>query len=216
MCIDGGDKTTPGLIMGALSMDLPTIFFPYSMSVGMERGTFRFWSDTWKYEDDLREGKITGRGSRGRHSKIIWPLHDNGNRINNDINSGNYWLILPEANNYGRFKSYSISYPNSRRIVEMAWEDLRPSEFSCSSFENAISAAMAMGCSTNAIIRVIPIAREQALFKFDDFDRIGRKVPVIANIRPNGTIPYGRLYYAGGLRAMLKVITKFSKPMLRL
>ena len=69
----------------------------------------------------------------------------------------------------------------------MVWEDLRPSKISTrSSFENAISAAMAMGCSTNAIIHLVAIGKRAGFdVSLDDFDRIGRDVPVIANIRPN-------------------------------
>ena len=77
-----------------------------------------------------------------------------------------------------------------------------------SSFANAIAAAMAMGCSTNAIVHVVAMGRRAGFdIMLDDFDRIGREVPVIANIRPNGdTYLMEDFFYAGGLRAMLKRI----------
>tara|TARA_Y100000588_G_scaffold87556_1_gene93294 strand:+ start:1 stop:1140 length:1140 start_codon:yes stop_codon:yes gene_type:complete len=105
-----------------------------------------------------------------------------------------------------------LATQTGRRIVEMVWEDLRPSKIlSRSSFENAISAAMAMGCSTNAIIHLVAIGKRAGFdVSLDDFDRIGRDVPVIANIRPNGsTYLMEDFYYAGGLKGMLKVIEKF-------
>ena len=98
---------------------------------------------------------------------------------------------------------------SGRRIVEMVWEDLKPSDIlTRKSFENCIAAAMAMGCSTNAIVHVVAMGRRAGFdIGLDDFDKIGREVPVIANIRPNGdTYLMEDFYYAGGLPAMLKRI----------
>ena len=97
-----------------------------------------------------------------------------------------------------------------RRIVEMVAEDLRPAAIlSRNAFLNAITVAMAMGCSTNAIIHVIAMARRanQAI-SLDDFDRKSREVPVIANVRPSGTSQYlmEDFYYAGGLPALMKTL----------
>jgi dihydroxy-acid dehydratase len=97
-----------------------------------------------------------------------------------------------------------------RRIVEMVWEDLTPGKLlTRSSFENGIACAMAMGCSTNAIIHLIAMSRRagQAI-DLDDFDAASRRVPVIANIRPSGdTYLMEDFYYAGGLPAMLNRIS---------
>lgn len=112
-------------------------------------------------------------------------------------------IPAPDANHI------RLATKTGRRIVEMAWEDLKPSDIlSRSSFENAIAAAMAMGCSTNAIIHVVAMGRRAGFdVSLEDFDRIGRDVPVIANIRPNGdTYLMEDFYYAGGLKAMLKRI----------
>jgi dihydroxyacid dehydratase/phosphogluconate dehydratase len=92
--------------------------------------------------------------------------------------------------------------------VEMVAEDLRPSAIqSREAFLNAIAVAMAMGCSTNAIIHVIAQARRagHADIGLDDFDRISRVVPVLANVRPSGTSSYlmEDFYYAGGLPALM-------------
>src|SRR3569833_2882443 len=96
-----------------------------------------------------------------------------------------------------------------RRIVEMVWEDLKPSDIQTKpAFENAIAVAMAMGCSTNAIIHVIAQARRAgAEIGLDDFERASRRVPVLANVRPSGdTYLMEDFYYAGGLPALLSRI----------
>lgn len=90
-----------------------------------------------------------------------------------------------------------------RRVVEMVAEDLRPSAIQTrNAFLNAITVAMSVGCSTNAIIHVIAQARRAGQdISLEDFDELSRKVPVLANIRPNGTSHYlmEDFYYAGGL-----------------
>src|SRR6185503_6447133 len=92
-----------------------------------------------------------------------------------------------------------------RRIVEMVWEDLRPRDImTTAAFENAVTAAMAIGGSTNAIIHLIAMAgRAGAALDLDRFDALSRRTPFIANIRPCGAFLMEDLYYAGGLRAVL-------------
>jgi dihydroxy-acid dehydratase len=93
-----------------------------------------------------------------------------------------------------------------RRIVDMVWENLTPDCIQThAAFENAISVAMAMGCSTNAIVHLIAMARRAGRnIGLDDFDRLSRTVPVIANIRPSGsTYLMEDFYYAGGLPALM-------------
>ena len=96
-----------------------------------------------------------------------------------------------------------------RRIVEMVWEDLTPDRIQTrDAFENAIRVAMAMGCSTNAIIHLIALARRAGQdIGLDDFERASRKVPVIANIRPSGDkYLMEDFFYAGGLPALMAQI----------
>ncbi len=212
----GCDKTTPGLLMGAISMDIPAIFFPAGpMLNGNWKGQrLGSGSDTWKYWDDLREGKI---------SKSDWVEVEEGiaRSYGHCMTMGTastmtsiveaLGLILPggasiPAPDSGHIR---LATQTGRQIVEMAWEDLKPSVLlTRKSFENAIAAAMAMGCSTNAIVHVVALGRRAGFdISLDDFDRIGREVPVIANIRPNGdTYLMEDFFYAGGLRAMLKRI----------
>ena len=205
--------------MGALSMDLPTIFFPAGpMLRGNWKGKFLgSGSDTWKYYDDLREGKITEQDWREVEEGIARSFGHcmtMGTASTMTSIAETLGFILPGGASIPAADSNHIrlATQTGRRIVEMAWENLRPSKLlSRSSFENAIAAAMAMGCSTNAIIHLIAIGRRAGFnINLDDFDRIGRQVPVIANIRPNGkTFLMEDFYYAGGLKAMLKIIDSY-------
>ena len=93
-----------------------------------------------------------------------------------------------------------------RRIVDMVWEDLTPDRIvTRAAIDNAVTVAMATGCSTNAVIHLIAMARRAGVaLTLDDLDRIGRTAPVIANIRPSGqTYLMEDFYYAGGLRALM-------------
>jgi dihydroxy-acid dehydratase len=103
-----------------------------------------------------------------------------------------------------------MSSASGRRIVEMVWEDLVPAQIlTRDAFENAIAVAMAMGCSTNAIVHVIAMARRAGVnITLDDFDRLSRVVPVIANIRPSGEqYLMEDFFYAGGLTALMKQLS---------
>ena len=95
-----------------------------------------------------------------------------------------------------------------RRVVDMVWEDLKPSDIlSRKNFENALTVAMAEGCSTNAIIHLVALSRRagaRCTISIDDFDAYSRKVPVLANIRPSGEqYLMEDFYYAGGMKALL-------------
>jgi len=212
----GCDKTTPGLLMGAISMNLPAIFFPAGpMLRGNWKGTpLGSGSDTWKYWDDRRAGQI---------SEEDWTEVEEGiaRSFGHCMTMGTASTMTSIAETLGFILPGGASIPapdashirlasqTGRRIVEMAWQDFKPSDIlSRASFENAIAAAMAMGCSTNAIVHVIAMARRAGFdVGLGDFETIGRKVPVIANIRPNGdTYLMEDFYYAGGLKGMLKRI----------
>lgn len=214
----GCDKTTPGLLMGAVSMDIPAIFFPAGpMLNGNWKGQpLGSGTDVWKYYDDRRAGKITEEDWREVEAGIARSF---GHCMT--MGTASTMTSIAEALGFVLPGGASIPAPDSnhirlaaqtgRRIVDMAWEDLKPSTMlTRASFENAIAAAMAMGCSTNAIIHVVAMGRRAGFdIGLDDFERIGREVPVIANIRPNGdTYLMEDFYYAGGLKGMLKRIKK--------
>ena len=134
------------------------------------------------------------------------------------------WIMLPvtvladmndcqKENNFDR-KNYCMASYSGRRIVEMAWEDLKPSDFlTAKSFDNAIITAQALSGSTNALIHLIAMAgRAGVKLELERFDEIARNTPVLANIRPAGQkYLMEDFYYAGGLRALLNEIRDLLK-----
>ena len=212
----GCDKTTPGLVMGALSAGLPFIYLPAGP---MLRGNWKgqilgSGSDAWKYWDERRAGNISEaqwlevEGGIARSHGTCMTMGTAATMMGITEALG---LSLPGASS---IPAADASHPRmaaacGRRIVEMVWEDLTPSRIlTKANFINAIAAAMAMGCSTNAIIHLIAMSRragKDCTVSLDDFDAASRKVPVIANIRPSGDkYLMEDFYYAGGMPAMLK------------
>lgn len=209
----GCDKTTPGLLLGAISMNLPSIFFPAGP---MLRGNLRgealgSGSDTWKYWDERRAGKIGLKEWQGVEAGIA---RSHGHCMT----MGTAATMTGIADGLGLCLTGGSSIPaadaghirlatqTGRRAVEMVREERTLSKvLSAASFTNALAIAMAMGCSTNAIIHLIALSR-RAVFPLtlDDFHAAGQRVPLLANIRPSGEkYLMEDFYYAGGLRALM-------------
>jgi dihydroxy-acid dehydratase len=208
----GCDKTTPALVMGALSMNLPAIFLPAGP---MLRGDFQgkflgSGSDTWKYWAELRAGNITEEDWQGVEDGIARsPGHCMTMGTASTMTSAMeaLGLTLPGA--------ASIPAPDSRhaqmatltgrRIVDMVWEDLKPLEIAtAAAFDNAVTTVLALGGSTNALVHLVALARRaNVALDIDRFDALARKTPVLANVRPAGKYLMEDFYYAGGLPAML-------------
>lgn len=212
----GCDKTTPALVMGAISAGVPFIYVPAGAALrGHSAGkTLGSGSDAWKYWDELRAGTITRDEWEDLEAGIC---RSNGTCMT--MGTASTMTAITETLGLSLPGASSIPAPDSahkrmarasgRRIVDMVWEDLTADKILTKhTFENAIAAAMAMGCSSNAIIHVIAMAGRAGVdIGLDDFDVASRKVPVIANIRPNGnTYLMEDFFYAGGLPAMLNVI----------
>jgi dihydroxy-acid dehydratase len=212
----GCDKTTPGLTMGALSAGLPFIFVPAGpMLSGQWRGqTLGSGSDAWKYWDERRAGRLSEdawREIEGSISRSHGTCMTMGTAATMMGIAEAVGLTLPGASSIPAVDSAHIRMcgDSGRRIVDMVWEDLTPAAMlSRASFENGIACAMAMGCSTNAIIHLIAMSRRAGYpVTLDDFDAASRKVPVIANIRPSGErYLMEDFHYAGGLRALLATV----------
>lgn len=212
----GCDKTTPGLTMGALSAGLPFIFLPAGP---MLRGNWRgkvlgSGSDSWKYWDDRRAGLLSAQawqeieGGIARSHGTCMTMGTAATMMGIAEAVG---FTLPGASSIPAADAGHIrmSADCGRRIVEMVWEDLTPERMlSRANFENAIRCAMAMGCSTNAIIHLIAMSRRAGHpITLDDFDAASRTVPVIANIRPSGErYLMEDFFYAGGMRSLLERI----------
>jgi dihydroxy-acid dehydratase len=208
----GCDKTTPALLMGAISMGLPAIFVPAGpMLRGHWRGgTLGSGSDTWKYWAELRAGRL---------EQAAWKEIEDGisRSAGHCMTMGTASTMTSVAEALGMTLAGAASIPavdsaharmasrSGRRIVEMVWEDLKPADIlTPAAFRNAIVTALALGGSTNSIVHLLAIARRAGVpLGLADFDAISREVPVLANIRPSGAFLMEDFYYAGGLRALL-------------
>lgn len=208
----GCDKTTPGLVMGALANNLPTIFVPAGpMLRGDYKGTFLgSGSDTWKYWAELRAGNITEDDWQDVEDGIA---RSPGTCMT--MGTASTMMSATEALGLTLPGASSIPAPDSRhammathsgkRIVEMVWEDLKPLDFlTAASFDNAVKAVLGLGGSTNAIVHLIAMARRAGVpLDLARFDALARETPVTANLRPGGKYLMEDFHYAGGLRAFL-------------
>ena len=211
----GCDKTTPALLMGAISMNLPAIFMPAGP---MLRGNWRdqplgSGSDVWKYWAEKRAGKV---------SDEQWAELEDGiaRSPGHCMTMGTASTMTSAAEALGFTLPGAVSIPaadsrharmatdTGRRIVEMVWEDLKPRDFvGAVSVDNAITTILALGGSTNAVVHMVAVARRAGVaLSIDRFDELARKTPLVANIRPAGKFLMEDFYYAGGLRALLKDI----------
>ena len=211
----GCDKTPPGLLMGALSMGLPSIFVPAGP---MLRGNWHgealgSGSDVWKYWDELRAGNITEKDWRDIEEGIARSA---GTCMT--MGTASTMTSILETLGFALPNASTIPAPDSnhprmasdsgRRIVEMVWEKLTPASIlTWSSIENAIRVLMALGGSTNALIHLIAIAKRAGFnLPLELFEEIGKTTPYLVNMRPSGKYLMEDFYYAGGLGALLQVM----------
>ncbi|MGR3793120.1 L-arabinonate dehydratase [Vannielia sp. SX4] len=209
----GCDKSTPALVMGAISMGIPFIFMPAG---AMLRGNYAgqklgSGTDVWKYWDERRAGTIGKEewdGVEGGIARSYGTCMTMGTASTMMSIAEGFGLCLPGAS--------SIPAPDAghkrmaaacgRRAVEMVWEDLTPEKIiTWEATRNAVRVAMATGCSTNAVIHLLAMARRAGIdLTLDEFDRIGHEVPVLANLRPSGDkYLMEDFFYAGGLPALM-------------
>ena len=208
----GCDKTTPGLLMGAFSMDLPMIYLPAGP---MLRGNWNgrvlgSGTDTWEYAAELKAGKITNMEWKGIETGIARSAGHcmtMGTASTMTSAAEALGLTLPGFSSIPAVDSRHAQYASltGKRIVEMVWEDLKPSDLlTDKSFDNAITTVLALGGSTNSIVHLIALARRAGLtLTLDRFDELAGRTPVLANIRPAGEFLMEDFYYAGGLSALM-------------
>ncbi len=209
----GCDKTTPSLLMGAASCDLPTI----GLSGGpMLSGKFHgrdlgSGTGVWQMSEQVRSGKMKmeeffeaescmhrSKGhcmTMGTASTLASMVEALGMSL-----PGNAAIPAVDA------RRYTLAQLTGRRIVQMVKEDLRMSRIlTREALENAIRANAAIGGSTNAVIHLIAIAgRIGVPLALDDFDKIGSSLPCLVNIQPSGTHLMEDFFYAGGLPSVLR------------
>ncbi|SEP71681.1 L-arabinonate dehydratase [Streptomyces radiopugnans] len=208
----GCDKTTPALLMGAASADLPTVFVPAGpMLRGHWRGeTLGSGTDMWKYWDDKRAGLIgdcemaeleCGLARSPGHCMTM------GTASTMTGAAEVLGVTMPGASSIPAVDSghSRMAAAAGRRIVEMAWEDRRLSAIlTREAYEDAVAAVCALGGSTNAVIHLIAMAGRSGVgLTLDDFDRIARTTPVLANLRPGGKYLMEDFHYAGGMPGFL-------------
>ena len=209
----GCDKTTPALVMGATSANLPAILVPAGP---MLRGNWRgqilgSGSDVWKYWTERRAGTLDECSWREMEDGIARSFGTcmtmgTASTMTSAVDA--LGLTLPGASYTPPADSAHprMASAAGRRIVEMVWEDLKPRDIlTTAAFENAVTAAMALGGSTNAIIHLIAMAgRAGATLDLARFDALSRRTPFLANIRPSGAFLMEDFHYAGGLLALLQ------------
>ena len=211
----GCDKTTPGLLMGAISMNLPAIFLPAGP---MLRGNYLgqpmgSGTDIWKFWTERCAGTISEQEWNDMESCIA-----RSPGFCMTMGTASTMASLAEALGMTLPGASAIPAPDSnhvrmsmdcgRRIVDMVWEDLKPRDIlTLEAFQNAIAVDMAISGSTNAIIHLVALAARCGItLDLAAFDQISRCVPVLANIRPSGAYLMEDFYYAGGLTALMSEI----------
>jgi dihydroxy-acid dehydratase len=211
--LGGCDKTVPAMIMGATSMNLPAIFVPAGpMLRGHWRGeTLGSGSDVWKYWAERRAGAIddcTWRELEDGIARSYGTCMTMGTASTMAAAVEGLGMTLPGASSIPAADS---SHPRrapapGRRIVDLVWEDVTPRRIMIAeAFDNAITVAMSLGGSTNAVVHLIAMARRAGVgLDLDRFDAISRRTPVLGDIRPSGRFLMEDFYYAGGIRGLMR------------
>jgi dihydroxy-acid dehydratase len=209
----GCDKTPPGLLMAAASVDLPTLMITGGPMLNGRFQGKNLGSGTmvWKYSEELRAGKISTEEFFGMES---CSARSNGSC--NTMGTASTMACITEALGVQLpgsaaipavdARRFSTSHDAGRRIVQMVHEDQRLSKIlTREAFENAIRVNAAIGGSTNAVVHLLAIAgRIGVKLELDDFDRLAREVPVLVNLQPSGEFLMEEFFDAGGLPAVMK------------
>jgi dihydroxy-acid dehydratase len=209
----GCDKTTPALLMGAASVDLPAIAVSGGpMLSGKYRGTdIGSGTNTWSMSEDLRAGRIT---LEEFHEAESCMHRSHGHCMT--MGTASTMASMVESLGVGMPGNAAIPAVDARRnvlaraagrrIVEMVKENLPLSKILTKpAFENAIRACAAIGGSSNAVIHLIALARRIGVdLTLEDWDRVGREVHCLVNLMPSGKYLMEDFYYAGGLPAVLR------------
>jgi len=211
----GCDKTTPAMIMGAASMNLPAIFMPAGpMLTGRWRGrTLGSGTDSTFFYQEMRAGRITEAQYHDmEYSAARSPGHcmTMGTASTMTSIAEVLGMTLPGAASIPAVDSRHahMASRTGRLAVEMVWNDIKPTDLlTRDAFENAILALMALGGSTNALIHLVAMADRVGIdISLKDFDKASERLPVLADIKPNGKHLMEDFFYAGGLRGLLSRI----------
>jgi dihydroxy-acid dehydratase len=209
----GCDKTTPALLMGAASCDVPAI----AVSGGpMLNGKYRgqdigSGTDVWKFSEAVRAGTMSmeefleAESCMSRSAGHCMTM-GTASTMASVVEALGIGLPSNAAIPAVDARRYVLAHMAGRRIVEMVREDLRISKIlTRKAFENAVRVVGAIGGSTNAVLHLLALAGRLGVdFTLDDWDRLGREVPCIVNLMPSGAYLMEDFYYAGGLPAVIR------------
>lgn len=208
----GCDKTTPSLVMGACSVDIPAIVVSGGpMLTGYFKGKKIGTTDVWRFNEQYKSGELNddefkqAEGAMCRsqgHCAVMGTASTMASMVEalGLTLPGNAAIPAPDS------RRKVLSHESGRRIVKMAEDDIKPSDIlTKEAFINAIKINSAVGGSTNFIIHLTAIARRVGVdLKLDDFDTYGREIPLLVNLMPSGDHFMEDFYYAGGLPVVIK------------
>jgi dihydroxy-acid dehydratase len=219
--LGGCDKTIPALLMGASSVNLPSIVVPGGP---MLTGTFRgsplgCGTDVWRMSEEVRAGLLSKAKFLDSESAMIRSRgHCNtmGTASTMGIMAEALGMTLPGVAGIPAADSRLLqaAHNSGRHIVEMVTKNLTPSDvMTKASFENAILTLASIGGSTNAVVHLLAIAgRLGVTLTLDDFDRIGSRTPLLVNLQPSGKYLMEDFYRAGGLSAVFNQLINLLNP----
>ncbi|MFL0161788.1 IlvD/Edd family dehydratase [Aquirufa salirivi] len=215
MC--GCDKTTPSLVMGACSVDLPSLVISGGpMMKGKFKGKEIGTSDVWRFAEAYKLGELSqaefieAEACMARtpgHCAVMGTASTMATMVEALGLSLPQNAAIPAAD----VRRKVLAQHSGRRIVEMVKEDLKLSKvLTREAFENAIRVNAATGGSTNFVIHLLAIAgRIGVELDLNDFDKFSKQIPLLANIQPSGEHFMEDLYYAGGLPALMNQMKEF-------
>ena len=210
--LSGCDKTTPAMLMGAASVNLPAIMLTGGpMLTGRHQGRpLGSATDMWRMSEEVRAGTMSPEEFIATESSMTRSAGHC-----NPMGTASTMASMAEALGMTLPQSAAIPAPDTRRkqlahltgrrIVEMVWQDLRPSVIlTRAAFENAVKVLSAIGGSTNAVLHLLAIAgRVGVQFTLDDIDQIGSRLPLLVDIMPAGTRLMDDFFEAGGIPAVM-------------
>lgn len=212
----GCDKTTPALLMGAASCDLPSLMISGGpMLNGKYRGEdIGSGTSVWKFSEEVRCGQMEmcdfmdAEASMSRSAGHCMTM-GTASTMASMVEALGMGLPMNAAIPAVDSRRYALAHMAGRRIVEMVHEDLKMSQIlTRQAFENAVRVCGAIGGSTNAVIHLLAIAgRVGVEFSLADWDELGRAVPCLVNLMPSGKYLMEDFFYAGGLPAVMREIS---------
>jgi dihydroxy-acid dehydratase len=211
----GCDKTTPSLVMGAASCDVPAVVVSGGPMLngkycGQDIGS---GTDVWRFSEEVKAGIISleqfmdaegGMSRSAGHCMVMGTASTMASMVESLGIAFPYNAALPAVDS----RRYALAHTVGRRIVAMVRDDVRLSTIlTREAFENAIRVNGALGGSTNAVIHLLAIAGRVGVdVTLDDWDRVGRDVPTIVDLKPSGRFLMEDFHYAGGLPAVIRTL----------